>query len=523
MKTKKQLFNLFAALMIAALAHAVSAGSSTASDTSSETSSDISSDISSETSSETSDMGTMSLNTLRLGLEETMEAALENNLDLKVSRMTPQKARESIKAAASMFDPVVTIEGSSADQESWNESIGSSYLQFSAEAAVSKLMPTGTALSLSLEAADSNAEADNTGDIGGSYVRSTFAVNLPLMKNRGKEVNMRNIVLAENQYRKSEMILKQAVMDTLAQAQTLYWHYYSTLESLTVYEQSLELARRFIKEVEEKVRMGSAARLDILQAKSEVASREAEVIIAQNDVLNAQDNLLNYIYGEAKPGTTVACLADPSISSIIRLSFDESSLINQAITLRTNYQAAGVDLESADTDLVYYKNQTRPELNINAAISINDGHPENELSQSGDYKNYYYGNVGASLKFPWGLQGDKANYAAAKLDKKQLQRNMESIKSRIVLDVRTALRDLNAAVKRYETAQLASQYSSESLDAEQVKFRNGLSTSYNVLLYQRDFTDARVKEVDALIACQTALIELYQAVGNTLEINNITL
>lgn len=489
---KKKLFNLFIALMAAVSTAALLPDYSSASDPDS----------------------------LKLDLEAVMDAALEKNLALKVSRMTPQKEKESIQVALSMFDPVVTVKGSSTDQETWNESNDSSLLQFSGEAGVSKLMPAGTALSLSLEAANSDAETDNTGDMGGSYVRSVFGVTHPLMKNRGREVNMRSVSLAENQYRKSEVELKQAVMDTVSQAQIRYWQYYSSLESLTVYEQSLELARRFIKEVEEKVKMGSAARLDILQAKSEVASREAEIITAQNNVLNSQDNLLNYIYGEAKPGKSVTCLSHPYVPET---AFDETGLIDQALTLRTDYKSAKVDLKSADVDLVYYENQTKPELNLNAGLGINDGHPESDLSQGDDYKNYYYGNVGVTLKFPWGLKGEKASYAAAKLSKRQVRTNMEDIRSRIVLDVRTALRDLTASVKRYETAQLASRYSDESLEAEQVKFRNGLSTSYNVLLYQRDLTDARVKELDALIACQTALIALYQAVGNTLEMNHIVL
>jgi len=469
--------------------------------------------------------------TAKLNLDTVMEAALENNLSLKSSRMTPQKKKENIQVATSIFDPVVSVKGSSSDMETWDESIDTTSLQFSTRATVSKLMPTGTEVSLSLEAADSNTDTDDigdtdtdhVGDTGGSYMRSTLSVTHPLMKNRGEEVTRRNITLAENQYQQSEMVLKQTVMDTLAQAQTLYWRYYSSLESLTVYEQSLGLAQRFIEEVEMKVKIGSAAPLDIIQARSEVASRETKLITASNNVLNARDTLLNYIYGKADPKTEVECLTPPTTPSIDQQNFDEKHLIDQALALRIDYMSAGVDLHSSDVNLIYYKNQTQPELNLNAGVSINDAHADNEALQTSDYKNYYSGSVGVTLTFPWGLKGEKANYASAKLNKTQIQINRSNIKSRIILNVRTSLRDLTASVKRYETAQLASRYSRESLDAEQVKFRNGLSTTYNVLLYQRDLTNARVKEVDAVIACQTALIALYQAVGNTLEMNNITL
>jgi len=354
--------------------------------------------------------------------------------------------------------------------------------------------------------------------------RKTYAwvlISQPLMKNKGQEVNLRNVTLAEHEFRKSEIEFTQSMMDTISQAQNLYWNHYSALESLTVYEKSLTLAQRFIKEVEEKVRIGNAARLDILQARSEVASREADIITAQNDVYNTADTLLTYIYGEA--GVDIACNSLPAVPAMTEIKFNETQLINQALRLRTDHQTADIDIESADVDLVYYENQTKPDLTLDAAMGINDGHPDNEAFASGDLENYYYGKVGITLKFPWGLQGEKANLAAAKLSKRQREISRNAVRSQIVLDVRTAFRDLKAAVKRYETTQIASNYAEESLDAEQVKFRNGLSTSYNVLLYQRDLTDVRVQELDALIACQTALIALHQAVGNTLEVNDIEL
>ena len=462
--------------------------------------------------------------TLALDLRTAIETALERNHNLKASRMNPLTAQEQIQLAQSAFDPQVSVTGSTADHESWDEPDERSTLQFATEASVSKTLETGTSFSATLTAAEMDSETDTMGDVGGSYLHSTAAVSHPLMKNNGRQVNLRNVTLATHQFRKSELQLKQAVMDTVAQTQKLYWSYYSALESLTVYEKSLELARRFISEVDEKVKMGSAARLDLLQARSEVASREAEIITGQNRVDNAADTLLNYIYGEARPGVTVSCQTLPAIPTIAQGKFDEANWVDQALTLRTDHQTAGIDIESADVNLLYYENQTKPDLTLDAAVGINDSHPDNDNTVVNDnLRNEYYGSVGITLKFPWGLRGEKANLATAKLSKRQLMINQDAVRSQIVLDVRTALRDLKAAVKRYETAQTASNYAEESLEAEQVKFRNGLSTSYNVLLYQRDLTDARVREVDALIACQTALISLHQAVGNTLEVNNIEL
>ncbi len=461
--------------------------------------------------------------TLCLDLHTVMGAALEYNHLLKAFRMEPLKEQENIRVAKSIFDPKITIEGSSTSQESWDEPTDTSSVQLAAKASVSRLLETGTVVSLGLEASDIDADSAIADNNGGSYVQSTATISHPLLKNSGREVVTRRVILAQNTHRASEIQLKQEVIDTLSQAQRLYWNYYSALESLKVYEKSLELARRLILEVEERVKMGSAARLDILQARSEVATREKDVITANNDVLNAKDILLSYIYGYTRSGLVLRCRSLPGIPAVDREKFNEKRLIDLALSLRTDYQGAAIDLESADTDLVYFRSQTKPEVNLSASLVVNDAHPDEDAMGTGNLQNYYAGSLGVTVKFPWGLEGDKASYAVAKLSKKQLEITRDALRSQIVLDVRTTLRDLEAAIKGHETARTARRYAEEALDAEQVKFRNGLSTIYNVLLYQRDLTDARNLEVKALIDCQTALISLHQALGNTLEVHKINL
>ncbi len=460
---------------------------------------------------------------LELSLEAVMETALKYNLDLKLARITPEKEREKILLANSEFDPAFIAQTGILKQETYNEPVDSDTSQISGEAELSKKFKTGTQVSLNAKTVDNDVDMDQLDNMGGYYSAATLSVSHPVLKNNGRAVNLRNVTLAENAFKKARIALKQAVIDTISQAQNLYWQYFSAMEALGVYKQSLELARRFIEEVEEKVRIGSAARLDILQARAEVASREEEIITAKNTMQNARDSLLNYIYGHRRFRGSIICLTYP-----LRISrtWDEKELIDEALEKRTDYISAKLDLDSSDVDIIYYANQKKPELDVSLSLGINEGGaksdlPASELFLMDQYNNYYYTQAVLSLKFPWGFRGEKANYGAARLGKKKVEVLLERIRSNIVLDVTTALRDLMAAGKRIDTTILASQYSRESLDAEQVKFRNGLSTSYNVLLYQRDLTGALVREVNATISYQNALITLFKAVGTTLEVNHI--
>jgi outer membrane protein TolC len=61
------------------------------------------------------------------------------------------------------------------------------------------------------------------------------------------------------------------------------------------------------------------------------------------------------------------------------------------------------------------------------------------------------------------------------------------------------------------------------LDAEQKKLANGLSTSYNLILAQRDLFTAELAEAQARDAFAKAGIALDQATGVTLEANHVSL
>jgi outer membrane protein TolC len=63
----------------------------------------------------------------------------------------------------------------------------------------------------------------------------------------------------------------------------------------------------------------------------------------------------------------------------------------------------------------------------------------------------------------------------------------------------------------------------QKLDAEQVRLQAGVSTSYNVVLVQRDFFAAQLAEVQALDAYAKARVTLDQAMGQTLEHNRVDL
>ena len=74
-----------------------------------------------------------------------------------------------------------------------------------------------------------------------------------------------------------------------------------------------------------------------------------------------------------------------------------------------------------------------------------------------------------------------------------------------------------------EAAQEAVRLAQLTLEGERKKLEVGISTSYNVVLRERDLVTAQYAEVQALDSYVKALVALDQATGTTLDRNGIQL
>jgi outer membrane protein TolC len=92
------------------------------------------------------------------------------------------------------------------------------------------------------------------------------------------------------------------------------------------------------------------------------------------------------------------------------------------------------------------------------------------------------------------------------VDQRRLKRTIER-------QVRQAVRNIETAVKRVEVTRAATRLAQTQLEAEQEKFRLGLSTSFRVLEFQRELTDARTGETRALSDYNVELGRLDQRTG----------
>jgi outer membrane protein len=137
-----------------------------------------------------------------------------------------------------------------------------------------------------------------------------------------------------------------------------------------------------------------------------------------------------------------------------------------------------------------------------------------------DFPNY---SAGFTLNIPFRNRVAQADYVLDELDlaRKGLQYNKNLAQVRV--DVRNAVIGLQQARARHATAVATRVLAEQTLEAEQMRFKFGESTIATVVQSQRDLATDQSAEVQAMANYTHARIAFEQAIGETLEVNNISL
>jgi outer membrane protein TolC len=117
----------------------------------------------------------------------------------------------------------------------------------------------------------------------------------------------------------------------------------------------------------------------------------------------------------------------------------------------------------------------------------------------------------------------QADYVADQLSLRQNQLLYQKAVAQIRVDVKNAVIGLQQARARYETAVATRSLAQQTLEAEQNRFRFGESTIATVVQAQRDLAGDQSAEVQAMANYTHAKIAFDEAVGQTLDVNDISL
>jgi outer membrane protein TolC len=137
-----------------------------------------------------------------------------------------------------------------------------------------------------------------------------------------------------------------------------------------------------------------------------------------------------------------------------------------------------------------------------------------------NFPNY---SAGLSLSIPLRNRQAQSDYMTTALQVRQSELSMQKDRNQVRVDVQNAVIGLRQARVRYESSVKARILQQQTLDADKKKYTLGAGTVYQVVTDQQTLSAATSTEQQALANYSHARIAFDQAMGTTLDVNQISL
>ena len=485
-----------------------------------------------------------------LSVADLVNLTLENNLDINVNRLNPLASEYAIRTNYRPFEPTLAIEANfTSDASRSRTQLSSEFVsQFADNFSVSYFQTLQTGTDIGVEwALNRTSSNDAFSSFNPAwFTRMRYSFTQHLLNGFGKSVNTRGIRVAQNNKTISEVQFERMVIDLVTQAEKSYWDLVFAAADIKIKQDSLALAERTLKDNERQVEVGTLARIDLVQSRSQVSTRREELIVSNFTQAQIQDQIKKVFSREQDPGLVLARISPtqdanaPTATDLLPVA----DAIRVAFENRPELRQASLELRNSDIEIQYAKNQLLPILDVNANFNhsgvggtetIRQGFgPDSTILEvirggAGDSfgdllkMNNRGWAIGFSLQIPLGNKSQQAEYSRISVQKKTNEENIRALEQQIALEVRNAITAVEMNKARIDAAIDSRVLAAEQYQAEERRFALGASTVRFVLEEQRNLEQMQTNENAALVNYRKALVDYDRALGMTLKKNNISI
>jgi outer membrane protein TolC len=475
-----------------------------------------------------------------ISLADAALRALQNNLDITISRQTKESRLSDIIIEQAKFDPTFSLNGQynrivnplnrpifGGTREGLQEITVFDQRNHSVTVDLTQNLLTGGNIDLNYSPQRSNINANvasgflfNPAYTGGLALTFTQ----PLLRNAGTDLNKTFIKIAQNNAMVEEHVFRDRVMTVLATVEQTYWELVFAIENLKVAQAALKAAEELLASNRAKAKAGVMSIVDVLQAEAAVASRVEQILVAEKAIRDQEDQLrrlLNPSEEELRQDVRLTPVDQP-VTVLEPISLQEA--IDVAIQRRPEIIQASKNVETSELNIKFAKNQLLPTLSFQGTMGLaglGTDYPDSVSKNfSGDFYNY---GAGLVLSYPLGNRSAWSTYNKRQLEARNAQASLQSVRQQIILGVREAVRRVQTDFRRIETTRSARIMAEKQLQAEQERLKVGLSTTRLVLDFQRDLAIAQANELRAIVDYNKSLSNLARHKATTLERYHIEL
>jgi outer membrane protein len=332
---------------------------------------------------------------LQISLQDAVELALENNLDIAVQRYYPWIADAGIlkakaggvgystpggsfagstaNLASQSYDPIIN---SSVSIDDRSTPVNNPFISGTGVASLTQLIThtttfdnsysqyfeTGTTLNASWN--NIRSSSTSSANLFNPAVQSnlTIAFSQSLLNNFGVTVNTRNIRISKINRQIADWAFALQAITTITNTITAYWELVYARENVRVEEQAVTVSDKLFNDNKKQLGVGTMAPLDVTRAESELATDRQNLIVAQTVKLQDEQILLNAIAKDPLSPSLVhveiiptdqpkqpEAIESPSFEDSIREAFAKRPDLQEQIL---NLKIGAIDVEATHKALL---------------------------------------------------------------------------------------------------------------------------------------------------------------------------
>lgn len=358
----------------------------------------------------------------------------------------------------------------------------------------------------------------------------------PLLRGAGRKNNTRYIEIAKTNKRISAEILEQQMISTISGVESLYWDLVSLQNSVNVQQDALDAANRLLNDNRQQSDVGRMPPIEVARAEALVAASQLALTQA-NSLREQQENVLRSVIDPQSLSTPGAKLVDIVTTDELSSPADAAlapipELIQHALEQRPDVRQSKLQVSNGERAVAGSANGRLPQLDLYGSFQsrgvispglvpvggdLTTGAPILDSIPTGGLRASQILEAGIQFNVPVQNKVAEADLGADRAQLQQERLRLTQMEAQAAAEVRNAVIALNTAKQAAQAAATARNLQEQLLSAEAEKFRAGFSTTFAVIEQQSYLTQAETTEIAAQLAWKRATVQLYRALGDTLQ------
>jgi len=359
------------------------------------------------------------------------------------------------------------------------------------------------------------------------FMPLTFRFSQPLLRDRGREVNLAPLEIAKIESKQSTWDFKQAALDSVRDVESAYWQAYAFEVEVKALEEVLPLFKEVVRINRERAAAEAAAPVDADQAETRHWQAERRLTEAQLDLADSL-NLLRNLLGFGPSDRREVVLVSQPIEQSVIIDWQES--LGVAMQERPDVVRQRLTVRIRGLEKILAENAKKIRLDGIAAWRINglgsDLEEAWEVLGSNKFTDW---ELGFLVSVPLGRNTAKARLRAANLNYRREVSLLQQTTHTAGHDIAEKIRSIYSLHSQMQNAQKEMYFAKKWRDASRERYLDPalagskLADLNNYLLALRSSAQATSIYASRVGLYNTALASLEVSTGTLLESRMVNL